>query len=563
MLVGTTPKPRARERPKPKVSTPLVLNATTGKQFPVVPLDALVLRILALAQAMCERKWYPYQVQFTYRLVESLLLRDGETITALLSRQSGKTEGLAGIIVAVLTIFPMFAKKYPNDWRFNLTDDSGRYRGFRAGVRIGIYAPKQMQAEIMFLRVRNFLESKTSLKVLGELGITTETSNGETIRLSNGSRLLCMTASENSKIEGQTHDLLILEEAQDISDKKIKKSLNPMVASTKGSIVMIGTATTQRCTFYETIKVNERSELSGQRKRNHFFYPHEICSQFNSLYKEYVEQEKHKIGEESDEFQMSYCCKWIFERGMFVTNQQLFHKDIALAAGQPFSHLYTGGEAMKLPPQYLFVAGIDWGRDHDSTVVTIVAVDWMNPVLTVATSNETGMFNVDLYKKHVVAWKEWMGDNYEYQFGEIQAFLGSYGHRLAKIVTDDNGAGKPIYDRLVAVYSSTGVEVVPFNFQPKLKSDGYKALYQEICGRRLTFPADRSVITTINYRKFINQTLDLRKSYKNGLMCVAHPEEKHAHDDYPDSLMLANWGTLIPLAVAEVDFSDSNFFFRR
>ncbi len=545
-----------------KTKTPSVLNATTGKQFPVVPLDDIVLRILALAQTMCERKWYPYQVQFTYRLVESILNRDGETITALLARQSGKTEGLAGVIVAVLVMFPILAKRYPQDWRFNLTDDSGRYRGFRNGIRIGIYAPKVAQAEIMFGRVKAFFESKTALKVLNELGVTLETSNGDTVRLSSGSRLLCQTASENAKIEGQTHDLLILEEAQDISDKKIKKSLNPMVASTKGSIVMIGTATTQRCTFYETIKHNERSELSGHH-RNHFFYPHEICSAYNSLYKDYVEQEKMKIGENSDEFQMSYCCKWIFERGMFITNQQLFHRDIALAANQPMSTIYLPAMAQNIPSNYQFVAGIDWGRDHDSTIVTIMAVDWINPQQTLSAHSEYGMHSVDLYKKHVIAWKEWLGDNYEYQFEEIRQYLSGWGSRLVRIVTDENGAGAPIYDRLVAVFANANVEVMPFNFSSKTKSDGYKALYAELCGRRLTFPADKTVRGQVEYRKFINQMLDLRKSYKNGLMVVAHPEEKHAHDDYPDSLMLANWGTLLPPTISEVDFADSNFFYNR
>lgn len=539
-----------------------VLNATTGKSFSVVPLDPVILRILALAQAMCERKWYPYQVQFTYRLVESILLRDGETVTALLARQSGKTEGLAGVIVALLVMMPILAKKYPNDWRFNLTDESGRYRGFKLGIRIGIYAPKVAQAEIMFGRVKAFFDTKTSKKVLHEMNVTLETSNGDTLRLSTGSRLLCQTASENAKIEGQTHDLLILEEAQDISDKKIKKSLNPMVASTKGTIVMIGTATTQRCSFYETIKINERSELSG-RRRNHFFYPHEICAKYNSLYRDYVDQEKIKIGENSDEFQMSYACKWIFERGMFVTQQQLFHRSIALGASEIFSRTWEPHQAMSLPANVQLVAGIDWGRDHDSTVVTIVAVDWLNPLQTVSTHTTMGLHNVELYQKHTLAWKEWVGDNYEYQFEEIRRYLNSWGQRLQKVVTDANTAGKPIYDRLVAAFMSSNVEIVPFNFSSKLKSDGYKALYGEICGRRITFPADGVLVRgTTEYRKFINQMLDLRKSYKNGLMVVAHPDEKHAHDDYPDSLMLANWGSLIPPTVAEVDFAENNFFYR-
>lgn len=538
-----------------------VLDASSKTRVPLVPLDEIVLRIVTLAQTLCEKKFYPYQVQFTYRLTESVLERDGETITALLSRQSGKTEGIGGIIIAMMIILPILANQYPNDYRFNLTDANGRYRGYKKGIKIGIYAPKLEQSEIMFTRVRSFFDTKTCEKILRELNIVLEVSNGNTVRLSTGSRLICQTASENAKIEGETHHLLVLEEAQDMSDLKIKKSLRPMVASTKGTICMIGTATTQRCTFYDMIKFNERQELAGAR-RNHFFYPHDICSKYNSLYFEYIEQEKMRLGEMSDEFQMSYGCKWIFERGMYITPKQLFQIDVALAHNQLFSERLNSSFIHKLPQTYGIVVGIDWASVHDSTVITSVAVDWNNPVASLRSSNEMGEFNVDLYRKHVLDWQEWQGDDYETQFQAIQSYLMTFGRRLAKIVTDSNACGKPIYDRLVAVFSNMDVEVVPMNFAPKLKSDGYKALYGEICGRRLSFPASSSVRQSAEYRKFVNQMLDLRKNYRNGLMVVAHPDEKNAHDDYPDSLMMANWGTLTAPINYEVDFADTNVFMR-
>lgn len=538
---------------------PSILTKETGSALPVVPLHDIVMRVVALAQVLAEKKYYPYQVQFAYRLVESVLLRDGNTITALFSRQSGKTEVVSTVICALLVIMPILAKQYPHDWRFNLTDDTGRYRGFRKGIRIGIYAPKASQAEIMYNRVRAYLETNTAKKVLAEQKIIFDVSNGDTVKLSSGSRLLCQTASENAKIEGQTHDLLVAEEAQDISDKKIKKSLNPMVASTKGTIVMIGTAATRKCAFYDSIKTNERTELMG-RKRNHFFYPWRVCAKYNSLYKDYIEQEKDKIGETSDEFLLSYECLWLFERGMFVSHQQLFNNKVALCHGQPFSRLYTPEEAQRLPPNFEFVAGIDWGRDHDSTVVTIVAVDWQNPVLTSSVNTEKGRIDVSLYAKTIIHWAEWHGDNYEHQFAEITRLLDSFGIRLRKIVTDSNTCGKPIYDRLTSIYEDRDIQVVPFNFSAKMKSDGYKAFYAELCGRRFSFPADVSVRKGSLYRKFVQQMLDLRKVYKNGLMSVAHPDEKHAHDDFPDSAMMANWGTLEAPFDSAMDFSDTNPF---
>lgn len=558
-MVESAP-PLQRKVPTRKVLPPLILNKATAKEIAVVPLDDIVIRIITLAQAICERKFYPYQVQFSYRLIESLLLRDGETITALLSRQSGKTEALGASIAALLVMLPVLAKRYPKDWRFNLTDEMGRYRGFKQGIKIGIYAPKLEQAEIMFNRLRGFMETKSCTKILKELNIEMTTFNGNSVGLSSGSRVICQTASDNAKIEGETHHLLVMEEAQDLSDMKIKKSLRPMTASTKGTTVMIGTATTKRCVFYDMIKHNERSEMVGARKNN-FFYPHTICSQYNSLYRDYIEQEVVRLGENSDEFRMSYGCEWIFERGMFMPQQLLFQKDIALGSTELFSVRWTPETAQRIPVNYSFVAGIDWGRDHDSTVVTVNAVDWVNPVQTLHSSNEYGDFHVNLYRKHVVDWYEMQGDNYENQFHEISAYLRRWGRRMRKIVTDSNTCGQPIFDRLVASFASEAIEIVPFNFSAKVKSDGYKALYAEMCGKRQSFPAADAVRQTPEYRKFVNQMLDMRKTYKNGLMCVAHPDEKHAHDDFVDSLMLSNWGTLTCPMDSEIDFGNDNPFF--
>lgn len=535
-----------------------VITAATCEGAALVPLKEIVLAVVSLAQTMCEKKYYPYQVQLAYRIVESVLLRDGETLTALFSRQSGKTEIVSSLVAALLVILPYLAKQYPDDFRFNLTDEHGRDRGFGGGIRVGIYAPRMDQASIMYERVRLYLGTKNSKRVLKEMNLEVEVSNGTTVRISNGSRCLCESASEQSKIEGETHDLLIAEEAQDITDLKMKKSLHPMVSSRNGTIVKIGTSTSQRCDFYDSIKTNERYELAGGPK-NHFFYPYQVCQKFNSLYKLYIEKEKVRIGEDSDEFLMAYECKWLFERGMFVTQEQLFHKSVAVTDGHMFGNMYPYGLPTHNGP-YSLVVGIDWGRMYDSTVLTVMAVDWNNPVETVSIQNDQGINHIDLFNAHVINWVEWQGDNYEYQFHEIVAYLMSLGPNLKRIVTDSNTAGQPIFDRLASVFEDREIEVMPFNFQERKKSDAYKAFYAAICGRRITFPASKGTRLTPAYRKFVHQMLELRKSYKRGVMHVTHPLVKNAHDDYCDSVCMALWGTLTPSNLVETQSSSSNFF---
>lgn len=549
--------PSAKKRTVTDYVNP-VLNRDNHIPEQTLPLREICLRVVALAQVLKEKKFYPYQVDLAYRIVESLLDHDGETVTSLMSRQAGKTETIGAIVAAIAVIVPSLAKQFPNDWRLNLTDEKGVYRGFAHGVKIGIYAPRLDQSGIMFDRTKQALETDTAKKVLRELNISLMVFNGNTVKLSNHSRVLCQSASEQSKIEGETHHLLVVEEAQDVGDLKLRKSLRPMVAATGGTIVMVGTASTRKCDFYMACRHNQRVELVTQ-KRNHFFFPYTVGIQYNSLYRKHIEQEKIRLGEDSDEFRMSYGAEWIFERGMFVTQEQLFHRDIAQTNGL-FSAVYPFGLPQKLR-YYSIVLGIDWGSASDSTVLTFLAVDWNNPLDSGYASNANGMFHYQYFQKHVVGWVEFLGDDYETQFHAVHEAIRTF-KGLSKVVTDSNTCGLPIYDRLVAVTARTGIEVEPFNFQARLKSDGYKSLYGDICARRLTFPAAPVVRASSSYRKFVNQMLDAQKVYDNGLMKVSHPDEKDAHDDYPDSLMMAAWGANTPARSNRIDISMNNPFYR-
>lgn len=553
------PSRKAVKARVPQTPTPTerrILNEQNHDPKTQLALSAVVNRVVVLAQMLSEKKFYDYQIELCARIVESLLLHDGEVLTILMARQMGKTECIGSISAAIAVIFPTLAKQYPNDWRLNLTDDQGVYRGYAFGIRIGIYAPRLDQSGLMFDRVKKALGTDTAKKIFSELSLKMETSNGNTVLLSNGARVFCESASEQSKIEGETHHLLVAEECQDITDLKIRKSLHPMVSATNGTIVKVGTATTQKCDFYDAIRVNERMHLVGG-KQNHFFYPYTVGIKYNSLYAAYLKKEIVRLGEDSDEFRTSYCGEWIFERGMFVTHNQLFNIHVANTEGV-FSERHDFG----LPTQfrhYDMVAGIDWGSSSDSTVLTLMAVDWKNPLDSGAWADAKGNHDYVFYQKHVLGWFEWIGDNYETQFWDIESQLNLLPG-LRKIVTDSNTCGKPIFDRLTATFQPRGIEVEGHNFQPRNKSDGFKALYWDICAKRITFPASPTARRDIRFRKFVNQMLELRKSYRNGNMVVAHPDEKGAHDDYPDSFMLAAWGASQPSGAIEFDIYDENPF---
>jgi len=373
-----------------------------------------------------------------------------------------------------------------------------------------------------------------------EMNTDWDISNGTTVGFSTGSTIKAISASPQSKIEGETHHLMILEEAQDLDRRVVEKSLSPMLASTKGTQVQIGTANFGKSKFYDQIQANKREDIETGN-RSHFFFPAEVCGKYNSDYREYVEQEKRNIGEDSDHFRTSYKCEFILERGMFIVESALFDENVALKYGQ-FSKLYNGGH--DAPPRpYQFSAGIDFAKVNDATVITIVAIDWNNPVIDQWVEQADGSeVRYLAYQRHVVAWKILQNMNYEERFHAINEYL-RFWPRLAQVTVDATGLGAVLYDRFAAALDNI-TEVNGIVFSQQSKSDGYKYLSNELLAKRLTFPRGIETCKTHEYRRFTLEMLDLEKEYKSGgVLSVHHSEVPGARDDFPDSLMLAVYGS--------------------
>ena len=182
------------------------------------------------------------------------------------------------------------------------------------------------------------------------------------------------------------------------------------------------------------------------------------------------------------------------------------------------------------------VAGIDLGKKQDSTVVTVLEVDWDNPVIVEQSSN-VDVPDYIAHNVYVKAWLEIQGDDWEEQYYLITDFLNNYN--ICRVVVDGTGVGDAFYDRLRA---NNEFEVVPFVFSKQGKSDLYKHLNTEIRAKRVFYPADEETKERIEYQKFMQQFYDLEKGYSGQLLVVSHPNIAGAHDDYPDSLALAVWG---------------------
>lgn len=512
----------------------------------------LVDRIYNFCEVYSGRVMYKYQTQFSKRIIRSVLENDGAEITALFARQSGKTETIAITVGGLMIILPQLAN-------MPMFADDQRLQMFKDGLWVGIFAPSQRQAQITYRRMKSRIQCKESMAILEDPDFRLEfsTSNGQTVALTNGSFVTAISASDGSNIEGESFKFIICEECQDISNYKIRKSIHPMGAAYNATICKIGTATTFKGNFYEAIQRNKKDYEEKKIKiRNHFEYNYKVVQKYNPKYAKYIEREKRSLGENSDEFRMSYNLEWIISRGMFVDIDQLEEDcgDVFLdRVGRDLVANHT--------------AGIDVGggsdkkkKDADSTVVTVVEVDWDNPVLMESSFNEETQ-EEEIYLAYNTYIKDWLkigaeiAEDYEEQYAIIMDYLKNF--RISKLVVDatrESSLGQRIR-------ANVSYDVELFVFSTKSKSDLYKNLDKEINSGRAKFPRSPDTVQTKEYQEFIQQMGDLEKGYSGSNLVVSHPPERGAHDDYADSWALALWGAREPGVVDNTETKDRNRVF--
>lgn len=465
----------------------------------------LVEKIMTFMVALVGHELHPYQKPLARRIIESVIINDGEEVTALAARQSGKSETIANTVATLMVILPKLARMYP--------ELLGK---FGDGIWVGTFAPIQSQAETLFSRIVSRLTSERALEILGDPEIDDVTGKNpgvvKNIKLKNsGSTLMMMTANPRAKIESKSFHLMVIDECQEADDFVVAKSISPMGAYYNATMVKTGTPTTSKNNFYRSIQLNKRRQTGRSSKQNHYQWDWRDVAKFNTNYEKFIKKEMLRIGEDSDEFQMSYNCKWLLERGMFVTS------NIMDDLGD------TSQELVKTWHQSPVIVGIDPARKMDSTVVTVVWVDWDRP-------DEFGY-----YDHRVLNWLEIQGDDWEEQYYQIVNFLSGYD--VLAVGIDANGVGDAVAQRLKILLPRA--QVIPLTSSPTEQSKRFKHLQALIQRKMIAWPSHAKTRRLRTWKRFYQQMVDAEVQYKGPNFTVAAPDEAHAHDDFVDSLAIA------------------------
>ena len=68
--------------------------------------DELCKKLVIFTEEFCDVEFFPYQIPIAYRFIESIVIGDGEELTLIATRQSGKSEVLSNVIAALMVILP-------------------------------------------------------------------------------------------------------------------------------------------------------------------------------------------------------------------------------------------------------------------------------------------------------------------------------------------------------------------------------------------------------------------------------------------------------------------------
>lgn len=486
----------------------------------------IVIKIMVFMERFTDVKLYPYQKEPAYRIIESVITNDGESITMLQARQSGKSEVLANVIATLMVILPRLAKAFP------------KVLGqFLKGFWVGVFAPTDDQADTVWSRVVDRLTSEHAQQFLlldPELQDSVRKSGAKAkaiILRKSGSLCRMQTCNPKAKIESKTYHFALIDEAQDADDKMVEKSINPMLSTTNGTIVKTGTPTTFKGDFFRDIQFNKRRQTKRRAKQNHFEYDYKFVCKYNAHYRKHITKQIAKYGLDSDFFQMSYCCKWFLEQGMFTT------EDALKEMGDPRMNAVPGWW------KHQVVVGVDPARTKDSTVVTVLWVDWDHP-------DEYG-----IPEHRILAWLEIHNKEWERQYAEIYNFLSNYS--MLRIGVDVTGMGGPVAERLQVLFPD--VDVIHCQSEASWQAKRWKHLKTIMERKKLVYPAGPRTRKTRSYKRFVQQMTDLEVKFTGPNMLAAAPDAADANDDYADSLALACYMTIDDV-VEDVVVIESPFY---
>lgn len=456
-------------------------------------LMALLGDVELFSRKIIHRPLRPYQLEPARAILESVMDRQGRSITVMMARQAGKNELSAQIECLLLNLFQT------------------------RHVNIVKCAPT-FKPQI--------INSKQRLEQTLGNPLNRGKWRGEwsyIVRLG-AARCLFFSAEESASVVGATaHVLLEFDEAQDVSSIKHDKDFIPMGATTNCSKAYYGTPWDENNLLEQIIRRNRELEKRDGVRR-HFEYPWWVVAEYNPLYGKFVESERDRLGEDHPLFKTQFKLERIGGETGFLSAQQRAQ----MMGEHPRIHRREDGA--------VYVAGIDIaGSDEDasdaalrnakphkdSTVISIGRLDFS---LISDAVLEPRVELVDVYY--------WTGRGHREQYEQMLDLLRNVWG-VSRVVVDATGIGAGVADFLESALGAETVEKFVFSSTSKSRI-GFGLLAAVNSGRLKAYAGDGDE----NTREFWSQMEKARYSVRNNQQINFFVPEREGHDDFLLSLAL-------------------------
>lgn len=464
------------------------------------------------------KKRYLFENQIS--LIRAVCNPSIRQIVCRMSRQAGKTESIASVI-------GFLADNYP-------------------GLQIGIFTPKSQQAEISLGRCSVFYQMNEELLNNKILKL-----NKGFIQLSNNASIKALSASDQSNIEGFTFDVIILDEAQKISDYTWSERIIPMGGATNAKLIQIGTPKF-RNHFYDAFQ---------NKSVFHIVRDWRYCGQLAAN-----DSEPLMLPNYDNPSEMIQYPRYAFKAMPKALKQQLFPKNPEVWTDGTMSvedfktqymlyfadgaGIFLSGEEVK----QMVSGDFDWiyrgylGETYSAGIDFAGAVEGDYTHITIVRKTPQG-------EKQKVWAKELQGVSYPEQMEIIARLFGGPKPRwnVKSIFADMTGCGYPVVQCLKDEYGLHQLTGIIFNQTDRYTNSGMNmknvmlsSIKNDISRDLFKYPNEKNIQNLKNndlyafYKKMLEEWQDLEFENTMGInKKISAP--KGQHDDVPMADALANF----------------------
>ena len=311
-----------------------------------------------------------------------------------------------------------------------------------------------------------------------------------------GSVIMARTADEDGRnLRVHSADRVIVDEAAYVRDSVVTEVIAPMLADRNGRLVMISTPFGKNH-FYRAFQ-RGRQQGTGNREQKGQCAAFSFPSWANPhISREYIEDQRREISPR--QFSVEYEAQFIDDSSCVFP-----WEDIEAAVVESRKTDETAEQCV--------VAGIDWARYSDYTVVVAVAV------------GESGCRVIGITRFNKIGWDS--------QIARVMEFLRA--HRVTAALADSTSIGDPLLEQLRARLWESGVDVVVegYGFTNASKRDLIEHLALKFAHRSIAIPRDDQLLQELQYFEYeLTQSGNVRMNGRTGV-----------HDDLVIALALACW----------------------